>query len=170
MPFWLFASLSLLKVLQKHFLFCMQFCACHHFWNRRPYHLGLFPKKCALPRRKASRKISRLRGRGGGGFNVSRDSDGTGILNLNLHPPSRVTFINVSIVLKNCYAFSNFITLSNCSPLTTFILSFQEHPTTVFSKIPVRRSKYCLEFPINWGRLKVSRWPFPIHVQFSKLI
>ena len=81
--------------------------------------------------------------------NVSRDSDGTGILNLNLHPPSRVTFINVSIVLKNCYAFSNFIIPSNCSPLTTFILSFQEHPTTVFSKISVRRSKYCLEFSIN---------------------
>ena len=96
----------------------------------------------------------------GGGVNVSRDSDGTGILNLNLHPPSRVTFINVSIVLKNCYAFSNFIIPSNCSPLGTFILSFQEHPTTVFTKISVRRSKYCLEFSINWGRLKVSRWPF----------
>ena len=86
---------------------------------------------------------------GGKGVNVSRDSDGTGILNLNLHPPSRVTFINVSIVLKNCYAFSNFIIPSNCSPLTTFILSLQEHPTTVFSKISVRRSKYCLEFSIN---------------------
>ena len=109
-------------------------------------------------------------GGGGGGVNVSRDSDGTGTLNLNLHPRSRVTFINVSIVLKNCYAFSNFIILSNCSPLTTFILSFQEHPTTVFSKISVRTSKYCLEFPINWGRLKGSRWPFPIHVQFSKVI
>ena len=155
MPFWLFASL---KVLQKHFLFCMQFCACHHFWSRRPYHLGLFSKNCTLPRRKACWKISRVRK--GGVVNVSRDSDGTGTLNLNLHPRSRVTFINVSIVLKNCYAFSNFIILSNCSPLTTFILSFQEHPTTVFSKISVRRSKYCLEFSINWGRLKVSRWPF----------
>ena len=113
-----------------------------------------------------------LTGEGGGGgvVNVSRDSDGTGILNLHLHPRSRVTFINVSIVLENCYAFSNFIILSNCSPLTTFILSFQEQPTTVFSKISVRRSKYCLEFSINWGRLKVSRWPFPIHGQFLKLI
>ena len=27
------------------------------------------------------------------------------------------------------------------------------HPTTVFSKISVRRSKYCLEFSITWGRL-----------------
>jgi len=67
--------------------------------------------------------------------NVSRDSDGTGILNLNLHPRSRVTFINVSIVLKNCYAFSNFMRLFITPSLTTFILSFQEHPTTVFSKV-----------------------------------
>ena len=94
--------------------------------------------------------LENLTGEGGGGVvNVSRDSDGTGTLNLNLHPRSRVTFINVSIVLKNCYAFSNFIIPSNCSPLTTFILSLQEHPTTVFSKISVRRSKYCLEFSIN---------------------
>ena len=107
------------------------------------------------------RRAGKSHGWGGGGVvNVSRDSDGTGTMNLNLHPRSRVTFINVSIVLKNCYAFSNFIIPSNCSPLGTFILSFQEHPTTVFTKISVRRSKYCLEFSINWGRLKVSRWPF----------
>ena len=36
----------------------------------------------------------------------------------------------------------------------------QRHPTTVFFKISVRRSKYCLEFPITWRRLKISRWPF----------
>ena len=40
-------------------------------------------------------------------------------------------FINVSItstdkLSKNCFAFSNFIILSNYTPLTTFILSF--HP------------------------------------------
>ena len=34
------------------------------------------------------------------------------------------------------------------------------HPTTVFWEISVRRSKYCLEFSITWGRLKISRWPF----------
>ena len=34
------------------------------------------------------------------------------------------------------------------------------HPTTVFFKISDRRSKYCLEFSITWGRLKTSRWPF----------
>ena len=36
----------------------------------------------------------------------------------------------------------------------------QEHPTTVFCKISVRRRKYCLEFSIAWGRLKIVRWPF----------
>ena len=36
----------------------------------------------------------------------------------------------------------------------------QGHPTSVFCKISVRRSKYCLEFYITWGRLKVSRWSF----------
>ena len=34
------------------------------------------------------------------------------------------------------------------------------HPTTVFRKISVRRSKYCLEFSITWGWLVISRWPF----------
>ena len=34
------------------------------------------------------------------------------------------------------------------------------HPTTVFGKISVRRSKYCLEFSVIWGRLKISGWPF----------
>ena len=37
---------------------------------------------------------------------------------------------------------------------------FQGHPTTVFFKISVQRSEYCLEFSITWGRLKISRWPF----------
>ena len=36
----------------------------------------------------------------------------------------------------------------------------QGHPTTVFCQIPVRRTKYCLEFSITWGRLKISRRPF----------
>ena len=38
----------------------------------------------------------------------------------------------------------------------------QGHPTSVgvFCKISVRRSKYCLEFSIIWGRLKISRWSF----------
>ena len=36
----------------------------------------------------------------------------------------------------------------------------QKHPTSVFCKISARRSKYCLEFSIIWGRLKISRWSF----------
>ena len=36
----------------------------------------------------------------------------------------------------------------------------QGHPTTVFCKISVRRSKNYLQFSITWGRLKLSRWPF----------
>ena len=36
----------------------------------------------------------------------------------------------------------------------------QDHPTTVFCKISVRRSRYCLHFSIDRS----------IHVQFSKLI
>ena len=36
----------------------------------------------------------------------------------------------------------------------------QGHPTTVFCKKSVRRSKNCLEFSIAWGRLKISRWLF----------
>ena len=36
--------------------------------------------------------------------------------------------------------------------------SQQRHPTTVFWKFSVRRSKNCLEFSIPWGRLKISRW------------
>ena len=37
----------------------------------------------------------------------------------------------------------------------------QGNPTTVFCKISVWRSKYCLEFSITWGRLKIS-WR-PLH-------
>ena len=41
------------------------------------------------------------------------------------------------------------------------ILLYRGHPTTVFCKISVRRAKYCLEFSITWGRIKISIWPFP---------
>ena len=34
----------------------------------------------------------------------------------------------------------------------------QGHPTTVFCKISVRRSKYCLEISITQEKLKISRW------------
>ena len=34
-------------------------------------------------------------------------------------------------------------------------------------KIFVRRSKYCLELSINWGRLKISRYPFHLCTSFD---
>ena len=34
------------------------------------------------------------------------------------------------------------------------------YPTTVFCKTSVRRTKYCPEFSITWGWLKISRGPF----------
>ena len=40
------------------------------------------------------------------------------------------------------------------------VSGLQGQPTTVFCKISVRRSKYCLEFSSTWRRLKISRWPF----------
>ena len=39
-------------------------------------------------------------------------------------------------------------------------LLYQGHPTTVFCKISVRRSKYRLKFSFTLGRLKISRWLF----------
>ena len=37
----------------------------------------------------------------------------------------------------------------------------QGHPTSIFCKVSVRKSKYCLEFTtLTWGRLKIPRWPF----------
>ena len=36
----------------------------------------------------------------------------------------------------------------------------QGHPTTVFCKISVLKSKYYLEFSITWGWLEISRWLF----------
>ena len=37
------------------------------------------------------------------------------------------------------------------------ILTIQGNPTIIFCKIAVRRSKYCLEFYITWGRLNSPR-------------
>ena len=40
------------------------------------------------------------------------------------------------------------------------ISQWQGHPTTAFCKISVRRSKYCPNVSIPWGRLRIFRWPF----------
>ena len=47
---------------------------------------------------------------------------------------------------------------------------YQGHPTTVICEISVRRSKYCLEFSISWGQLKISRWPFHSHTIFEACV
>ena len=41
------------------------------------------------------------------------------------------------------------------------------HPTTVFCKISVLRSKYCLQFSISWEQLKNSKWPFRLCTIFE---
>ena len=52
--------------------------------------------------------------------------------------------------------------------LVLFIyLLIQGHPTTVFCKICVRRSKYCLEFSFAWGRLKISKWTIHLCSNFE---
>ena len=40
----------------------------------------------------------------------------------------------------------------------SFCEFFQRYPMTVFCKMSVLRSKYCLKFYITWERLKLSRW------------
>ena len=50
------------------------------------------------------------------------------------------------------------------------ILAIKGNPTMIFCKIAVRRSKYCLEFSITWGRLKISRWSFHLRTIFDTLI
>ena len=63
----------------------------------------------------------------GGGVNSSGNPDGRGALNLHIHSQGvTFNFIEVSIAsittfLRDCFAFSNFIILSNYRPLTTFI-------------------------------------------------
>ena len=73
---------------------------------------------------------------------------------------------------KKTRKFSGRFTLQSCKstarkctrkcaairPIVVFHSSGQGHPTTVFCKISVRRSKFCLEFSFTW--LKISRWPF----------
>ena len=64
--------------------------------------------------------------------------------------------IGYSMVMLWCaLTMTSLKTLSN-----TFIEILKEHPTTMFCKISVRRSKNSLEFSIAWGTLSISRWPF----------
>ena len=52
------------------------------------------------------------------------------------------------------------IDLLDLDLVLVFTKNREGHPTTVFCKTSVQRNKYCLEFYITWGRLKISRWPF----------
>ena len=63
----------------------------------------------------------------GGGVNGSGNQDGRGAPNLKIHPRGLnfIDFIDVSVTStnkfsKNCFAFSNFIILSNYRPLTLY--------------------------------------------------
>ena len=89
-------------------------------------YIGLFQKKSTPPRRKACWKISRE-----GGLMALEIQTWGGSEPKNTSSGVTFDFIDVSITSinkfsKNCFAFSNFIILSNYRPLTTFILSF--HP------------------------------------------
>ena len=46
----------------------------------------------------------------------------------------------------------------------------QGHPTTGFCKLSVQRSKYCLEFFVTWGRLKISGLSFLWRSVANKII
>ena len=66
----------------------------------------------------------------------------------------------VSINLHRCWHVrENTLLHVSCFKGTRMTFIRQGHPMTVFCKISVRRSKYCLEFSVTWGRLKVCRWP-----------
>ena len=69
------------------------------------------------------------------------------------------------VMLWRALTMTSLKTLSN-----TFIEILKEHPTTVFCKISVRRSKNSLEFSTAWGTLNISRWPFHSRTVFEALI
>ena len=50
----------------------------------------------------------------------------------------------------------------SCSSLglSEYSVAPEGHPTTVFCKTFLGRSRYCLEIFITWERLKISRWQF----------
>ena len=70
------------------------------------------------------------------------------------------TRVGLSIVY-HCLCLSNLesivLNYAACRNSADYI---QRHPATVFCKISVGRSKYCLEFSMTWGGLKNSRSAF----------
>ena len=103
-------------------------CLFVFFSHESSYFHCVIPEKIPTPTMEG-----RLENLFGVGVNGSGNPDGRGGLSEPENTSSCVTFdfIDVSIASidkfsKNCFAFSNFIILSNYRPLTTFILSF--HP------------------------------------------
>ena len=77
--------------------------------------------------------------------------------------------LNFTILARQYFAEFNFRHFNTGEHLLTSRSLYNGHffrgggggyPTTVFCKISVRRRKYCLEFSIAWGRLKISWWSF----------
>ena len=89
---------------------------------------------------------------------------------LGIFKSVRKNFLNKSFVSSFDSCSRSFIPQNFKLPLRRWVhvgrvevklqWSSQGHPKTVFCKISVRRSKYCVEFSIIWGRLKISRWLF----------
>ena len=78
---------------------------------------------------------------------------------LEINKPPRGGFIEDLRYEKETSIQRNLVTASK----------FQRHSTSVFCKIYLRRSRYCLEFSIAWGRLKFLD-DRSVCVQFSKVI
>ena len=86
---------------------------------------------------------------------------------------------NLDKWISGRYVFNSFIMLKlgrrlKCRSFSSFTTNFsmqshrnQEHLSTVFCELSVRRSKYCPEFSITWGRLTLSRWPFHSYIIFE---
>ena len=83
---------------------------------------------------------------------------------------------NLDKWISGGYVFNSFIMLKlgrrlKCRFFSSLTTNFsmqshrnQELLSTVFCELSVRRSKYCLEFSITWGRLTLSRWPFHSYI------
>ena len=71
------------------------------------------------------------------------------------NPPPQQTSVDGFSLTGPCQKLKKLCEGSIANPCTS-----QGHPTTVFCEIYVRRSKYCLEIFVTWGRVKISRWPY----------
>ena len=86
---------------------------------------------------------------------------------------------NLDKWISGRYVFNSFLMLKlgrrlKCRSFSSFTTNFsmqshrnQEHLSTVFCELSVRRNKCCPEFSITWGRLTLSRWPFHSYIIFE---